>query len=235
MERINAAICDDDKAFREMLEAQLKDYALTNDIDMNIVSFSNGLEIMISETKYDLILMDYRMSIMNGVETAKKLRGKGVYCPIIFVTGYDDAENDATQVNAFRFIKKPVEPELFSKAMNDFMDSFRSRRIITFEVGKDTVSLSTEEILCVEGKLFKSVIHTFDASYTVKQKFSAIAEVLPGNIFFPCGQKLTVNTKCIRNIGETTVELLNGYVITTDRSKLTQLKNHCKQKETITQ
>lgn len=224
MEKINAAICDDDKAFREMLEAQLRDYALSNDIDMNIVSFSNGLEIMISETKYDLILMDYKMSIMNGVETAKKLREKGVYCPIIFVTGYDDAANDASQVNAFRFIKKPVEPELFSKAMNDFMDAFRSRRIISFEVDKETVSLSTEEILCVEGSLFKSVIHTFDASYTVKQKFSAIADVLPENIFFLCGKKLIVNTKCIRSINENDIELLNGYIMTPDHNKLAQLK-----------
>ena len=224
MEKINAAICDDDKAFREMLKAQLRDYALRNDIDMNIVTFSNGLEIMISEAKYDIILMDYKMSIMNGVETAKKLRGKGVSCPIIFVTGCDDAAEDASKVNAFRFIKKPVEPELFSKAMNDFMDTFRSRSIISFEVGKETVSLSTEEILCVEGSLFKSVIHTFDASYTVKQKFSAIADVLPKNIFFLCGKKLTINTKCIRRLGEKDVELLNGYIITPEHHMLAMLK-----------
>ena len=120
--KIHIAVCDDDYAFRDTLVLRLNNYAQSCSSEISVYAFSNGLELMISEIKYDLIFLDYKMGIMNGLETAKKLRKKGLKCPIVFVTSFNEIVYDVFEVNAFRFLTKPVEQEALEKTMDDFID-----------------------------------------------------------------------------------------------------------------
>jgi len=63
------------------------------------------------ETKIELILLDIKMPVMDGIETCKKIRKMGVEIPIIFFSGLDDSEN---MVKGFKaggndYVKKPFQ------------------------------------------------------------------------------------------------------------------------------
>ena len=219
MDKIYIAVCDDDPVFRETLSCEINLYAKQNELDITIVPFSNGLELLISETHYNLIFLDYKMGIMNGLETARKLRAKEVKCPIIFVTSFNEIVYDVFEVNAFRFIKKPMEKHILHKAMDDFLDQFRNSSIISFNSSGKNISVYADDIIYVEGKGKGCVVHTDNEVYPVLQDIALFTEVLPEEDFYRCHRLFSVNMKYIRTIDTSTATFHNGDIIKIDRSK----------------
>lgn len=219
MEKINIAVCDDDAAFRKTLELELINYSREKEVDMSVRTFSNGLELLISEIKYDLIFLDYSMGILNGIEVAKKLRGKGVRCPIIYVTGYSEIVYDAFEVNAFRFIPKPVEPGVLNKALDDFLFQLKTNKLVNFVSGETSITIFSSEIVYVEGKFRGCVVHAEKKSYPVSQSFSEFIEGL-GDRFFVCHRNVCVNTAFISHIDGSEAVLEDGRKLKVDKPKV---------------
>ncbi len=77
---------------------------------------SNGSEVLeaMSRKSYDLILMDIRMPVMDGLETARRIRASLRTPPrIVALTGSDCAEDRAACLAAGMsgFVSKPVSLE----------------------------------------------------------------------------------------------------------------------------
>jgi len=69
----------------------------------------------------DLILMDINMPLINGFETTKKIREKGITIPIIALTAFDKEEvtEEAISVGMNDIMVKPFEPsKLFQVISN---------------------------------------------------------------------------------------------------------------------
>lgn len=222
MEKINIAVCDDDAAFRKTLELELINYSRENEVDMSVRTFSNGLELLISEIKYDLIFLDYSMGILNGIEVAKKLRAKGVRCPIIYVTGYSEIVYDAFEVNAFRFIPKPVEPGVLNKALDDFIFQLKTNKLVSFVSDETSITIFSAEIVYVEGKFRGCIVHAAKKSYPVAQSFSEFIEGL-GDRFYTCHRNISVNTAFIDHIDGASVILSDGRKLKVDKTKTVEL------------
>lgn len=60
---------------------------------------------------YDIVFMDIEMSVLNGIETAKKIRKSNQKMVIIFVTDYQEYVYDVFDVLPFRFLRKPCSEE----------------------------------------------------------------------------------------------------------------------------
>ena len=85
-------IADDHKIFREGLHLLLKQS--TN--DMQIIEASNGLEVLetLKVHKFDAVLMDIEMPLLNGIETTKLLKkGEFANIPIIALTMFNQLQN----------------------------------------------------------------------------------------------------------------------------------------------
>jgi DNA-binding NtrC family response regulator len=63
--------------------------------------------------KFDILVTDFRMDGMNGVELAKRIRSKNPEIPVIIVTGYGPIEG-AKDVNAC-LAKDELFPNLLDK------------------------------------------------------------------------------------------------------------------------
>ncbi|MBQ8780726.1 MAG: response regulator transcription factor [Oscillospiraceae bacterium] len=225
MDKINIAVCDDDPVFRETLSSELTLYARQHNLDININAFSNGLELIISEINYNLIFLDYKMGIMNGLETARKLRAKNVKCPIIFISSFNEVVYDVFEVNAFRFIRKPMENHILTKAMDDFMNQFRNSSIISFNSNGKNISVNADDILYIESKGRGCIVYTDTEAYPVLQNLTLFTEVLPQEDFFRCHRNFSVNLKYVRGVEAAAVTLHNSDVIKLERSKRGALKD----------
>ncbi|WP_378954711.1 response regulator [Pelosinus sp. sgz500959] len=107
-------------AFKEMLER------LTFRVSL-ATSGEEGIRRLIEEQEepFDLILMDWLMPDMNGIETARYIREQMqmTTIPIILVTSYsgDDVRQQAKELNLEGFLVKPITPSvLFNAAMELF-------------------------------------------------------------------------------------------------------------------
>lgn len=83
MEKKRILIVDDEKAVRLLLAEALKCY------DRHIDLVENGVEAIshINRRSYDLIITDYMMPKMDGLELTRRIKLKNPSTPILIVTG----------------------------------------------------------------------------------------------------------------------------------------------------
>src|SRR5260370_755978 len=105
MPRVRILVVDDDDEFRESLSLNLMDEGFA------VKTFANGpavLEHLAAGESADVILLDWRMPGMNGLEVLRELRQRGVMTPVIFLTALSDDiyEEAALAGGAVDFIAK---------------------------------------------------------------------------------------------------------------------------------
>ena len=118
---LRIAVCDDEQHFRDSLVKAFSEYTNEGIKSIEIHEFSSGEDLLSSENDYDIISLDYKMSGINGLETARELRRKDVTSKIIFATNYMQFVYEAFEVRAFRFLRKPIKTEQLYKAIDDYI------------------------------------------------------------------------------------------------------------------
>lgn len=115
-------IAEDDRLNQEILKELLDDsyeIALVDDGEACIES--------VHKRKPDLLLLDYGMPIINGLEVCRMLREADSYreMPIIMVTGHatDDARNECLETGATEFVSKPFDLFAFKKIVDDMLQN----------------------------------------------------------------------------------------------------------------
>jgi signal transduction histidine kinase/ActR/RegA family two-component response regulator len=114
VERRGAVILlvDDDSAVREVTASILEE---TGYVVLKVGSGGAALDLLDQHTKIDLVLLDFAMPGMSGVELSRQIQQKFPTLPILFVTGYAD-KTALEDVGEERIIKKPfVDDELTTK------------------------------------------------------------------------------------------------------------------------
>lgn len=87
----------------------------------NCIIVSDGfaaLEIL-DKDKFDVILMDINMPVINGFETTRRIRERGIYTPVIALTAFNKEEvtEEAISSGFDDIINKPFESEALFKTI----------------------------------------------------------------------------------------------------------------------
>jgi two-component system response regulator HydG len=111
-EKLKVLVVDDNEEFCQNIKdiLELKDYEVVTAYD----GFK-GLKL-VKENSFDLVLMDVKMPVMDGVETFKKMKEVAPNIPVIMVTAYtvEDLIKEALQKGAYGSLRKPLDfDELF--------------------------------------------------------------------------------------------------------------------------
>jgi signal transduction histidine kinase len=94
-----------------------------------------ALRILLKEEDFTLILLDVKMPIMDGYETAELIyqRDKLREIPIIFVTAHDYEEAaifKGYQAGAVDFIRKPFNPEILKSKVAVFAELYKKNKLL---------------------------------------------------------------------------------------------------------
>ncbi|RJE71533.1 sigma-54 dependent transcriptional regulator [Reichenbachiella sp. MSK19-1] len=102
-------VVDDDPSFNEMLSSYLR--RQDHEIEQ---AFSSQSALAAFKTKsIDLILTDFKLPDMDGLELIRIIKDEKPDMPVILITNYSDVRTAVTsiQLGAFEFITKPVNPD----------------------------------------------------------------------------------------------------------------------------
>ncbi|MBC8054231.1 MAG: hybrid sensor histidine kinase/response regulator [Sphingobacteriaceae bacterium] len=99
-------------------------------------SGKDALKILLKEEDFSLILLDVRMPIMDGYETAELIyqREKLRLVPIIFITGQDYEEAamfKGYQAGAVDYIRKPFNPQILRSKVAVFAELHRKNQLLS--------------------------------------------------------------------------------------------------------
>ena len=91
-----------------------------------VASSSDGmssLELLKSDT-FDLILLDYKMPGLNGLETLAEIKRKLIKTPVIVMTAYGTTETaiEAIKLGAYDYLLKPFDTKGLKRLENFVME-----------------------------------------------------------------------------------------------------------------
>ena len=104
MEKKRILIADDEEIVRILLAEALKPYGYEIDV------VENGVEAMshIEKKSYDLVISDYMMPKMDGLELTRRIKAKYPHIPILIITGKAPVR-DLLKCGATACIMKPFK------------------------------------------------------------------------------------------------------------------------------
>lgn len=111
-------IVDDDKTTTELMKMLLE----LDGYDVTVVSRGGDVVPQAEITKPDIILMDYHLADMHGVEIVRALRAHATlnHTPIVIASGMD-VSDEVLAAGANEFIVKPFEPDSLAPIFNKFI------------------------------------------------------------------------------------------------------------------
>ena len=102
-------VVDDDPQICALVELTL------GGVGYEVDAASNGREALdlVAMRRFDVILLDYQMPLMNGVEFARAYRSTpGPHAPIVVTSAVYDVTQFATETHAADVLPKPFSPRV---------------------------------------------------------------------------------------------------------------------------
>lgn len=199
---VKVAICDDDIILTSKLEELI--YAQKHPNNLEIDIYFSGLELLrgvkLGEC-YDLIYLDVEMVGTNGIETAHELRKTDKNVLIIFMTTHINFAPAAFEVNAFRFLPKPIESVQFSDYYEHALrEIIKFPKYFRYTFKRENFIVPIEDIMYFESKQRVSYIVTIkNREERCYEKLCNIEKYLQKHniYFYRINQSLLVNPKYV--------------------------------------
>jgi two-component system CheB/CheR fusion protein len=178
----------------ELIKILLVDDREDNLVSMELVlekdgySFSkatsgrDALKILLKEEDFSLILMDVKMPIMDGYETAEIIyrREKLRHIPIIFITGQDYEEAEVFkgyQTGAVDYIRKPFNPLILRSKVAVFAELYKKNRLLIKQEKK--LKIVNQDLLQLNQELEERVASRTKALAESENRFHSMIETIP--------------------------------------------------------
>ena len=111
------AYCEDEPAQRSRMELLLRTFAERKRLPLTVEAFSDSAAFLFQypgSYPFDLIFLDIDLGGMDGMALARKIRETDSEVPILFLTNHKEYVFEGYEVQAFRYLLKPVtEDTLF--------------------------------------------------------------------------------------------------------------------------
>ncbi len=105
--RSGILVVDDDEGHRATLKTVLKSWSYR----ISEADDGQAAVDLVTEAPFDLILMDVRMAVMDGIDALKRIKSYNPAIPIIIMTAYSSVESavEAMKAGAYDYLTKPLD------------------------------------------------------------------------------------------------------------------------------
>lgn len=223
---IKIAIVDDDKNERDIIAEMTEFYfKKTGRLDFNIDRFGDGIDLLKEYRPiYDIIFLDIEMNLLDGMNTAKKIRELDEKAVIIFITRMAQYAVKGYEVDAIGFIVKPVKYSVFEMYLKKALHAAELGRNenITIQSDYKQIVLSLRDIVYIESAGHDVFFYTSKGEYRTYGTLKSYAEKLRDKHFRLCNQSYLINVSHITDISQTEVTV-GDTVLPLSRSKRKEL------------
>ena len=218
------AICDDEEKYRIQLKTVLDKLLINTDDDIETFSDGNILVLKFAESPFDLVFLDIEMPEIDGITLARKLRAVSEKVFIVFLTGHVEYALEGYEVNALRYLTKPVDIDKLKEVLNYVRDKIGSaRQIIIREDGEEIIlngygTANWENVRIV----------TTTGEHTIRYNIGDFEEQLKDDGFFRSHRGYLISLSKVKKLIKTDVVLDGGadeIVLPVSRSNIKPLKD----------
>ena len=215
------AICDNDIKSLKKSKKTVYEYLNRRNIDSVVDEFTSGVALLKSNCNYLVVILEYHIGDINGLETAALIHKRNPKCAIIFLSDCSEFVFDSFKVNPYRFLLKPLERNALFDALDDYFGTRISDRPVWVKCGDDTVCFNTGDIYYLEADNKNCLIRLEDESVRCNKTMARVYGVLPKNHFCKINRAFVVNFNYISAYSSDSICLNNGEILPLSR-------NYCK-------
>lgn len=231
---IRIAVCDDEKHFHKTMKDAITNYLEQKSIDYHIDLFDSGSELLGLGgliVQYAVIFLDINMlEIIDGMETAIKIRCISKEICIVFVTAYIKYSLEGYKVNAIRYLLK--DNRNFQRSVDECMDAVLAElnyenpiKVFQFKEGKKEILI--DKVMYIESRLHTVTFHIMgneEKRYTMAATLNEVQSILNEYSFLRIHQSFLVNMKHIASIRLYQVIMDNGNTLPVPKAKYHMVK-----------
>ncbi len=188
---LKVLIADDEAPARNRLRELLSDIS-----NISVVAEAkNGKEALslVNEQQADIVLLDIRMPVMDGIETAQHLQKMDNPPAIIFTTAFDSYAMQAFDISAIDYLLKPIRLERLQAAINKARALLPSQleAITALHPQRTHLSISERgrilivpisEVIYLRAELKYITVRTAEREYLLEESLTHLEQEF-GNIF----------------------------------------------------
>lgn len=203
-------ICDDEKIFLDALQNHVEEYMQIHHIRYSMKALLDATQVNEDEV-FDLAFLDVQMPNLDGITLAKQLRQRNPKLALFFVTNYDEYQDDAMDLQAFRFFEKPFNINRLYAGLDKAMEYIDGAYIDIYlsENGAQQRVIADDIIYMTRNGRRISLV-TNVREYSISGKYDALCEKLPQLFFYPVHKSFFVNLHYVERYAYTELYLSNG-------------------------
>lgn len=201
---LKIAVCDDEERIREFIKAVI---GQTLHVEADL--YASGVLLLEAEVSYDIYILDICLGQEeNGMEIAKKLRSR-TDAVLIFITALQEYVYEAYDVEAFRYLLKPVEEQKLAEALLKAAAKAERKQVaapLFIKVNGRNLKISVADIFYAESDGRKIILHTKNGVFTYYEKMELLEQKL-GERFFRSHRGFLVNLAEVAGYDRTSITL----------------------------
>lgn len=222
MEQIRIAIVEDEAPHAELLKQYIESWRQHNGIEevsMRHYCHARAFFFAWEEESYDMIFLDIQMPGINGMEAARKIRETDGGVKLVFTTGITDYLQEGYEVDAIRYLLKPITWEKVWQCLDKLLQEPTPARQLIFQIREGVVKLSEQEIGYFEARGHYTVCHlrADGQELVLRESFNALCDRLRQRPFIRCHRSYLCNIGYIDRVDRTELLLEDGSRIPVSR------------------
>ncbi len=208
------AICDDDAADLAA-EYEIIGSALDEKgVDYTFDKFSKPAELL-KAGKFDIAFLDVEMDGMTGIELARRLHEINKDCLVFFITNYSVYLDSAFDVNAIRYLTKPIDRARLSSGIDSAIERIEAANkkiTLTDFKTKCKTDILLSDIIYIETVKRRAKVVTVSGGFEAAENFTEIKSAIESevNYFAAPHQSYFVNLKYVTGYDKLSVHMTYG-------------------------
>lgn len=206
-------ICDDQVEFLNEFEKLLYEIAYEFEFNPILISFiepNKALKYIEQYRDIDVVFMDILMGEFNGYKIAKEINLIDSSAKIIFISSTASYAIKGYEVNAFRYLIKPLKKEKLLHVLREIIYEFQyEKKEFTIEKNDSGIyKIFLSEIIYIETFNRNTMIHTI-AGDILSYKSMKEHQARLNNNFIRCHSSYIVNMEFIKSYQGYEIYLMN--------------------------
>ena len=219
------AVCDDEELFRIEFKAVLDKVLINAEYDIDTFPDGSSLYEAFLKNPFDLVFLDIEMPGIDGITLAKRLRAISENVHIVFLTSHIEYALEGYEVNALRYLVKPVDINKLGEVLKYVQDKKNnSRQIMIREEGEDIV-IDISDIIYMESMDKNVRIVTSKGEYITRYNISDYEEELKNSGFLRTHRGYLISLSKVKKIVKNDVVMDGDISLPVSRSNLKALKD----------
>lgn len=219
------AVCDDEELFRIEFKSVLDKVLINAEYDIDTFSGGSSLYEAFLKNPFDLVFLDIEMPGIDGITLAKRLRTVSENVQIVFLTSHIEYALEGYEVNALRYLVKPVDMNKLSEVLKYIQDKKNnSRQIMIKQEGEDIV-IDISDVIYMESMDKNVRIVTSKSEYITRYNISDYEEELKNSGFLRIHRGYLISLSKVKKIVKNNVVMDGDISLPVSRSNVKALKD----------